>query len=57
MRPLYNNYQKVKEIKDLLSSDDFQRALQAEAAENRSIYFELKKIKQITERIIRNMER
>ena len=52
-----NNYQKVKEIKDLLSSDDFQKALQAEAAENRSIYFELKKIKQITERIIRNIER
>ena len=51
-----NNFKLLKEMRERLSSEDFQRAILEEASQNSGIAFEIKKIKTIVERIFREVQ-
>lgn len=50
-----NNYVKIKEFRSLMTSDEFNTALPAEAVGNNSILFELKKIKKEIDNMVREL--
>lgn len=51
-----NNYVKIKEFRSLMTSDEFSRALKAEAVGNNAILFELKKIKKEIDKMINELD-
>lgn len=51
-----NNYIKIKEFRSLMTSDEFRRALKAEAVGNNAILFELKKIKKEIDKMINELD-
>ncbi len=51
-----NNYAKIKEFRSLMTSDDFQNALKAEAVGNNTILFELKKIQKEINKMVKELD-
>lgn len=50
-----NNYNKLKEFRTLITSDDFINAIEAEAVNNDNIRFEMKKIKREVDKILNDI--
>lgn len=50
-----NNYGKIKEFRSLMTSDEFKKALRAEAVGNNTILFELKKIKKEIDKMVKEL--
>lgn len=51
-----NNYNKIRDFRTLMTSDEFRMALKAEAVGNNTILFELKKIKREIDKMIRELD-
>ena len=51
-----NNYNKIREFRTLMTSDEFRKALKAEAVGNNTILFELKKIKREIDKMVKELD-
>lgn len=51
-----NNYNKIRDFRTLMTSDEFRTALKAEAVGNNTILFELKKIKREIDKMVRELD-
>lgn len=48
-------YTRIKKFREILTDNDFQKKIELEAVSSKDIIFELKKIKQITEKLLKNI--
>ena len=51
-----NTYNKIKEFRTLMTSDEFKKVVKAEAVGNRAILFELKKIKKEIDKLVKELD-
>lgn len=51
-----NTYNKIKEFRTLMTSDEFKKVVKAEAVGNRAILFELKKIKKEINKLVKELD-